>query len=139
MDNIGWLNIVLTVLAGLGGVSGLISLYQAKANKTALDIANFSSLIEEERKERHLLREEYESYKQQVTSRVDEVKIEVMQMREQNHRMQAAIFSAFRCKYPEAIESCIVWKNWNKLDCNGCVNNLSEMDFIKPDVSDEAE
>ena len=47
-----WYNILVLLLGGFGGISGVISLYHAKSNKDTIDIKNLHSIIEEERKER---------------------------------------------------------------------------------------
>lgn len=135
------LTIIISILGAFGGVGGFIALYNAKANKTSLEISNFHQLIEEERAQRESLKAEYESYRQIVNDKVDDIKKEVMQMREANYKMTASIYSAFRCAYLEKVEDCIVYSNFNKLGCQGCTNNLSSFDFIHPEteVQDEAE
>ena len=131
------LTIIVSILGAFGGVGGFIALYNAKANKNSIEINNFHQLIEEERAQRESLKAEYESYRQIVNDKVDSIKQEVMQMREQNYKMQASIYSAFRCAYLEKVEDCIVYSNFNKLGCSGCANNLSSMDFIHPDVENK--
>jgi hypothetical protein len=133
------ITIIISVLGAFGGVGGFIALYNAKANKTSLEISNFHQLIEEERAQRESLKAEYESYRQIVNSKVDDIKQEVMQMREQNYKMTASIYSAFRCAYLEKVEDCIVYSNYHKLGCAGCTNNLSSMDFIVPEIDKEEE
>ena len=54
-----WYNILVLLLGGFGGISGVISLYHAKSNKDTIDIKNLHSIIEEERKEREDLTKEY--------------------------------------------------------------------------------
>ena len=45
-----WYNILVLLLGGFGGISGVISLYHAKSNKDTIDIKNLHSIIEDERK-----------------------------------------------------------------------------------------
>lgn len=133
------ITIVISILGAFGGVGGFIALYNAKANKNSIEISNFHQLIEEERAQRESLKAEYESYRQIVNEKVDSIKTEVMAMREANYKMTASIYSAFRCAYLEKVEDCIVYKNYQKLDCVGCANNLSSMDFIHPEVDKKEE
>ena len=115
-----WVTILVSVIGAIGGIGGIVTIYHAKSNKDSIDIQNFHALIEEERTERKLLREDYDEYKQTVDKRVDEVKREMALMRQENQKMSAAIYSAYRCAYPKSIDECPVWQTYEKLDCMGC-------------------
>lgn len=125
-----WIGILISVIGAIGGIGGIVTIYHAKSNKDAIDINNFHALIEEERTERKLLRDDYEDYKITVEKRVAEVKEEVAQMRQQNQKMSAAIYSAYRCTYPKSIDECPVWQTYEKLDCAGCkMKVMQDMDM----------
>ena len=128
-----WITILISIIGCIGGIGGVVTLYHAKSNKTAIDVANFHALIEEERTERKILREEYEDYKQAVNKRVDEVKAEVAEMKAANMTMKAAIYSAYRCPLIQDIDDCIVIKTYKDLACGGCTrkyNNNDDVDYI---------
>lgn len=123
-NDMEWINVVISILAGVGGVSGLIALYNAKSNKDTIDISNFHSLIEEERTERTNLRKEFDEYKLEVHTRVDAVKKEIADMRMENQKMVASIYSAYRCHLPANVETdCPVLTTFKNLDCAGCKYN----------------
>lgn len=105
-----WYNIIVLLLGTVGGVGGLISLYHAKSNKDTIDISNFQRLIEEEREERRLLKEEYKEYKDTVERKVEKVKADVEKMQKDNKKMITSIFQAYKCKLPEKIQDCPVVK-----------------------------
>lgn len=115
------LNIIISILAGIGGVSGIIALYNAKSHKTTIDISNFHALLEEERLERSNLREEFDNYKTEVQTRVAEVKKEIADIKASNDVMKIAIHSAYRCPLIKEIDECIVIQTHNKLgSCEEC-------------------
>lgn len=116
-----WYNIVALILAALGGVGGLISLYHAKSKKDTIDISNFHSLIEEERTERKNLSKEYREYKEIVERKVDSVKKEFDELKQENQKMLRSIYQAYRCKLPEKLHDCPVIKAFTTdCDCDEC-------------------
>lgn len=116
-----WYEIAIGVLGVLGGGAGLISIYQAKSNKETIDIQNFHSLIEEERREREILRTEYREYKEEVNERVAEVKKEVEAIKEERNSFLMAIYQGFRCPLPPTTDQCPVIKAFKECDfCDAC-------------------
>ena len=105
-----WYNIILGIIGVIGGGAGFISIYQAKSNKQTIDISNLSAIIEEERKERVSLREEYDAYKESVDERIRRFKIEFEDMKKSNFQYLKAIYQAYRCKYPQNTCDCPVIK-----------------------------
>lgn len=128
-----WITIIVTVLGAFGGISGFYSLYTAKSNKQTIDQNNLIALIEEERKERQLLKEDYEGYRNLVERRVAEVKEEVAAMRRNNDVLSMAVQSAFRCPLVKDVNDCTVWATYNQFKCTDCYhtnNNLDTIDYI---------
>lgn len=122
-----WYNIIVLLLGAVGGVSGFISAYHAKSNKDTIDISNFQRLIEEEREERRLLKEEYNSYKECVERKVEKVKKDVEKIQGDNKQMIAAIYQAYRCKLPKSLQDCPVVK-WLATNNNGNIRGLNVAD-----------
>jgi DNA-binding transcriptional MerR regulator len=116
-----WYEIVAMMLGG-GAVSGVLALYNAKSNKTTVDISNLRAMIEEERKEREILKEEYKEYKIAVNEKVESVKRSFEELKQENQKMVTAILQAYRCKLPERIKDCPVIRAFNEknecIDCN---------------------
>lgn len=119
-----WYNILIAIVGCLGGVGGFISIYNAKSNKTTIDIANLSKIIEEERTERQKVRSEYEEYKKTVDERIDKFKKEFEDMKTRNGKFIMAFYRAYRCKYPRTIDECPVIRAlhdngaWTDIECD---------------------
>jgi uncharacterized membrane protein (DUF106 family) len=103
-----WYNILSIILGALGGAG--VSLYTAKSNKDTIDISNFQRLIEEEREERRILKEEYREYKETVDKKVEKVKTDFNRLQSDNKKMITSIFQAYKCNLPDKIQDCPVVK-----------------------------
>lgn len=118
-----WYNILVLLLGGFGGISGVISLYHAKSNKDTIDIKNLHSIIEEERIERENLAKEYYQYRQFVDKKVESVKKDFEELKAENKKMIKAIYQAYRCTYPEKMHDCPVIKSFeDSCSCEECNN-----------------
>ena len=118
-----WYNILVLLLGGFGGISGVISLYHAKSNKDTIDIKNLHSIIEEERKEREDLTKEYYQYRQFVDKKVESVKKDFEELKAENKKMIKAIYQAYRCTYPDKLHDCPVIKTFeDSCHCEECNN-----------------
>lgn len=106
-----WYEIVVMLLGGGGVVSGVLALYNAKSNKTTVDISNLKSLIEEERKERMALAKELADYKMEARGEIGNLRNRVTHMTE-------AIYMAYRCRFPETVMECPVIKTYEA--CGEC-------------------
>ena len=127
-----WVEVVVMVIGAVGGTTGIISLYHAKSKKDTIDIGNFHSLIEEERTERKNLTQEYHEYKEIVERKVESVKREFDELRENNHKMLMSIYQAYRCTLPEKMHDCPVIKAFNNdCVCDGCSGKETISDFDK--------
>lgn len=122
-----WYQIVVGILGLLGGGAGFISIYQAKSNKQTIDISNLSAIIDEERKERIALREEYNEYKESVDNRILMFKGEFEKMKQDNIKYLKAVYRAYRCKFPDSISDCPVIQAIEETGvCNECMNDKEE-------------
>lgn len=127
-----WYEILAIILGALGGTGGVVALYKAKSQKDALDINNFHSLLEEERTERELIKQEFKDYKDEVERKVNEVKKDFEKLRQENGKLTTAIFRAYRCKYPEKTDDCPVIKAYQKEHkCDGCNNEIKNKNVRK--------
>lgn len=122
-----WYNILVLILGGFGGISGVISLYHAKSNKDTIDIKNLHSIIEDERTEREALTNEYHQYRRFVDEKVASVKKDFEELKAENKKMIKAIYQAYRCKLPEKMHDCPVIKSFeDSCRCDECVNDRLE-------------
>ena len=136
-----WYNILAIVLGALGGVSGIvsgiISLYKAKPEKSMIEVGNLRSrldeadtLYDEMNEEKKSVTQEFRTYKEEnmryiaefkgrfelVERRLDKTENEVL-------RLRGAIYQGYRCKYPANVEDCPVIKEYERkhcLDCDAC-------------------
>ena len=116
-----WYNILVLILGGFGGISGVISLYHAKSNKDTIDIKNLHSIIEEERKEREDLAKEYYQYRHFVDQKVASVKRDFEELKAENKKMIKSIYQAYRCTFPEKMHDCPVIKTFeDSCRCEDC-------------------
>lgn len=106
-----WYEIAVMLLGGGGVVSGILALYNAKSNKTTVDISNLRSLIEEERNERQALAKELADYKVEARGEIANLRGKVMHMTE-------AIYMAYRCRFPETMMDCPVIRAYET--CSEC-------------------
>lgn len=116
-----WYNILTIVLGAFGGVSGFIAIYNARVNRTKIEVDVLNSVIT--RLDTELLNKnaEFDAYKQSVNTRVEEVKKEVLEERRENARFRMAIYQAYRCRLPVKIEDCPVIKAFQENDiCEEC-------------------
>ena len=122
-----WYNILVIILGGFGGISGVISLYHAKSNKDTIDIKILHSIIEEERKEREDLTKEYYQYRQFVDKKVDSVKKDFEELKAENKKMIKAIYQAYRCTFPEKMHDCPVIKSFeDSCRCDECMSDKND-------------
>ena len=127
-----WGNIILTVISS-GVISTIITAafdaarqkreqkamaHEQESKADTIDIENFHKLIEEEREERRVMREEHAAYKREVAERVDKVKREIEEMREERNRMVSAILQGYACKLPAKIDDCPVIRMYK--ECENC-------------------
>ena len=116
-----WYNILVLLLGGFGGISGVISLYHAKSNKDTIDIKNLHSIIEDERKERETLAKEYYQYRNFVEEKVASVKKDFEELKAENQKMVKAIYQAYRCTYQDKLHDCPVIKSFeDSCICEEC-------------------
>ena len=117
-----WVDIITMIVGAFGGIGGAVTLYNAKSNRQTIDISNLHSLIEEERIERQNLAEEYQAYKTEVHNKVEEMKKDFEEMRQENQKMLRAIYQAYRCRFPEETNDCPVIKMFQ--NCAACNRNV---------------
>lgn len=100
-----WYNILVLILSGFGGISGVISLYNAKPNRTKIEVEVLNKVIERLDTELANKEKAFERYQEEVNVRVAEVKKEVLADRAENAKFRIAIYQAYRCRYPENIHT----------------------------------
>lgn len=109
-----WYDIALKVLGLVGGTSGLIALYNAKANKNTVEIENFKRLFDEAQEERERMKELYTAYEEKTDSKIKELENKISSMEQKNTVMVRAVNSAYRCTFTAHIGDCPVLKTLDR-------------------------
>lgn len=131
----GWIEISISVIGAIGGVTGLISLYHAKSKKQTIDISNMSAMLEEAHKmydevnkEREEVAADYRAYKEETMRYIGEFKerFAVLEKRldkaeDDVLKLKRSIYQGYRCRYPAKIEDCPVIKEYEKAHCENCI------------------
>ena len=131
-----WYEIVIGVLSVFGGGAGLISIYKARPEKTSIEVKNMKEMLDEahkmfekakeEKEEEHREFEEYKAtnmkYIAEFKARFAKVEERLDKAEETVFHLKGAIYRGYRCKYPEKPEDCPVIREYEKLQCDGCVS-----------------
>ncbi len=133
-----WYNILTMILGALGtvgGVSGAISIYHAKSKKQTIDVANFQTMLNEAqemykdaRKDTKELQEEFSTYKKESSKYVAEFKERFAKLEKRVRKGERAIARAYRCPFPEDIKDCPVLLEYNKSNCDTCIESSEHTD-----------
>lgn len=129
------------VLGLIGGGAGIVALikvgidvYNAKSNKTTVDLGNMQQMLDDALKRYDALEKKFnefvektheyvEELRQAVTNRDD--KIDKLDGRV--NKMEKIVNVAWRCKYPDNVEDCPVIQEYEKRHlCDGCEHSKKE-------------
>lgn len=109
-----WYEILIYVIAGLGGITGIsstiIALYKAKPEKATTEIENFKKLFDEAQEERKILKESHSKYVEDTDKKIKDLESKMGEMDRRNTRKLRAINSAYRCTLPAKMSDCPVLK-----------------------------
>ena len=129
-----WYNVVVLLLGGLGGISGLVGLYKAKSEKTGIDINNMKDMLDEAHKmfnaiceEKERVQEDFDNYKKdnmkyiaEFKERFANVEARLDKAEQEVFGLQSAVYQGYRCKFPANIEDCPGLKEYEKVQCKKC-------------------
>lgn len=120
MQGMEWYEIIVLIVGAFGGITGVITLYNAKPNRTKIEVEVLNKVIERLDTELKNKADEFEDYKKAVNKRVDEVKKDVLKEREENARFRIAIYQAYRCRLPAKLDDCPVIAALQADSCDDC-------------------
>jgi hypothetical protein len=115
-----WYNIIIAIVGGIGGVSGIVTLYNARSNKDTIDISNFQKLLDEERKEREILKQDFKHYKEGVDERITQFKVRFDKLEHKYDMLKGAVNLGYKCPWIAKIEQCPILNEIEKDECNQC-------------------
>lgn len=124
-----WYEILLAVIGGIGGSTGLISIYRAKSEKTSVDIKNMQEMLDEARKmydtsreAEKEIKEEFKSYAIDTKERFNHIEKRLDSTETEVFRLRGAIYQAYRCKFPPKSLDCPVIQQYEKgSQCEECL------------------
>ena len=132
---------VLEIIGSIGGSAGIVALikvgidvFNAKSNKTKVDVGNMQEMLDEAHKmfdkltERYnLLLKQFDEYKKDVEEREERRDAKVDKVVKVVNKLERTVTQAYRCKYPENIQDCPVVKSYEeKHICEGCASTKEQ-------------
>lgn len=117
-----WYEIVTLLVGAFGGISGFISIYNAKSNKDTIDITNLSNMLEEARKERDIMKQEHAEMKKDMQEHLDSLKEELLNIEERERKHLASIYRAYRCPLYDRQDQCPVLNTFDDNECETCTD-----------------
>lgn len=115
-----WYEIVTLLVGAFGGISGFISIYDAKSNKDTIDITNLSNMLDEARKERDIMKQEHAEMKKDMQEHLDNLKEELLIIEERERKHLASIYRAYRCPLYDRQDQCPVLVTFDDNECDTC-------------------
>ena len=115
-----WYEIVTLLVGAFGGISGFISIYNAKSNKDTIDITNLSNMLDEARKERDIMKQEHAEMKKDMQEHLDSLKEELLNIEERERKHLASIYRAYRCPLYDRQDQCPVLTTFDENECETC-------------------
>lgn len=116
-----------------------LDVYNAKSNKTKVDVSNMQEMLEESHKMFNEAIKRYEAAEKRVEENrlqfknyVDDLRSEVNLLKEADrdkesriNNLEKVVNVAWRCKYPENVKDCPVVQEFEKRQmCNGCEHHI---------------
>lgn len=117
-----WYEIVTLLVGAFGGISGFISIYNAKSNKDTIDITNLSNMLDEARKEREIMKQEHAEMKKDMEQHLESLKDELANIEERERKHLASIYRAYRCPLYERQDQCPVLTTFDETECETCTD-----------------
>lgn len=103
-----WYNILIAVIGGIGGASGIVSLFMVKPKRESLEIENFKKLFEEAINERMQMKEQLKEYTTQSKKEINALNEKINVAQSYNYKMQRSINVAYKCSFPPKQTDCPV-------------------------------
>lgn len=117
-----WYEIVTLLVGAFGGISGFISIYNAKSNKDTIDITNLSKMLDEAREERDIMKQEHAEMKKDMEQHLESLKEELLNIEERERKHLASIYRAYRCPLYERQDQCPVLVTFDDNQCDTCTD-----------------
>lgn len=123
------------VLGAIGGVTGVaalvkvgIDIYNAKSNRTTVDLGNMEKMLNDSIARYEKLEQKFDLFQQKSHEYVEGLRGRIVALESLDrdketriNKLERVVNVAWRCEYPENIDDCPVIKEYNKRKlCESC-------------------
>lgn len=122
-----WYNIVIGIVAAIGGVGGIIAIYKARPEKEGIVVKNMREMLDEAHRlydemksERNEVRKEFDDYKDKTDKRFEKLENKQEKTEETVTQLEGVINRGYGCRYPDNPSDCPVIKEYERINCNDC-------------------
>ena len=125
----------LEIIGVIGGSAGIVSLikagidvYNAKGNKTKVDISNMETMLKDAMARNEKLEEKFDKFQKESHTYVESLRGKILTLEDRIDKQEARINdfekvvnSAWRCDFPPSLEECPVFQEYQKRRmCESC-------------------
>ena len=129
------------ILGLIGGGAGIVALikagidvYNAKSNRTTVDLCNMQKMIYDALKRNDALEQKFNEFVEKTHEYIEELRAAVIsrddkidKLDERVNHMEKVVNVAWRCKYPDNVEDCPVIQEYEKRHlCDECEHSKKE-------------
>lgn len=122
-----WYNIVIGIVAAIGGVGGIIAIYKARPEKEGIIVKNMREMLDEAHKlyeemksERNAVRKEFDEYKVETDKRFEKVEDKLDRTEDTVTKLEGVINRGYGCRYPDNPSDCPVIREYERINCREC-------------------
>lgn len=122
-----WYNIVIGIVAAIGGVGGIIAIYKARPEKEGIIVKNMREMLDEAHKlyeemksERNAVRKEFDEYKVETDKRFEKVEDKLDKTEDTVTKLEGVINRGYGCRYPDNPSDCPVIREYERINCREC-------------------
>ncbi len=128
----------LDILGALGGAAGvgalakvLIDIYNARSNKTTIDLDNMNTILQEAIARHDKLESRFDEFQNKAHAYVNELREKIVardakidSLEGRINDFEKVVNSAWKCDYPPRLEDCPVFKEYERRRlCEDCKNH----------------
>lgn len=128
-----WYNIVIGIIAAIGGVGGIIAIYKARPEKEGIIVKNMREMLEEAHKlyeemkaEKNSVKEEFNEYKDETDKRFEKVEDKLDRTEDTVTQLKGIINRGYGCRYPDNPSDCPVVREYERINCTECPAQFEE-------------
>lgn len=128
-----WYNVVIGIIAAIGGVGGIIAIYKARPEKDGIVVKNMREMLDEAHRlydemksERNEVRKEFDEYKDKTDRRFDNLETKLDKTEGTVTVLEGVINRGYGCRYPDNPSECPVIREYERINCKECPAQFDE-------------